>query len=150
MPKDLIFPHLNLANYMYMLFYFSDPFLLDFEDAILSELEHKSNYLKFSKTTLSPEIKRNVKWKVISASLWTRITQYLHSKISLLVFYDCQNPSACFTEPCVQVQMIFCAKNKSEAYVGFLPESCELVAAVRSIGYELGFIEMENSRIVFP
>lgn len=50
----------------------------------------------------------------------------------------------------MQVQMVFCAKNKSQAFVGFLPNQSEIIPAVRSISYELGFIEMQNSRIVFP
>ena len=50
----------------------------------------------------------------------------------------------------MQIQIIFCSKSKSEAYVGFVQCECFVLDAVRTIGFEMGFIEMENSRIVFP
>ena len=59
----------NLSN-------FSDTFLFDFEGSIIDELSAKSNYLKFNRILISPEIKKNVGWKLISPKLWKKIAKF--------------------------------------------------------------------------
>jgi|688.fasta_scaffold299897_1 hypothetical protein len=35
----------------------------------------------------------------------------------------------------LQVQIIFCSKIKSDAFVGFLPEKANAMSAIRNIGF---------------
>ena len=86
----------------------------------------------------------------ISPGLWKRVVRKTKPLFDILTFYDEQNPRQCIQGEKVQVQIVFCAKDKSEAFVGFLDSNSNIISAVRSIGFQLGFIEMQNSRIIFP
>lgn len=63
---------------------FSDGFLLEFQDSIVGELEHKSNYLKLNKTVICPQIKKDAAWKFISPQLWRKICSKSKQKFGIL------------------------------------------------------------------
>ena len=59
--------------------------------------------------------------------------------------------SSCVDKPghfeTVLVRIVFCSKNTSEGFVGYLPAEAPFIGVVREIGFELGFIEVAGSRI---
>lgn len=124
--------------------------MLEFEEGIIAELEHKSNYLKFNKTIVCPQTKKNVEWTLVSPAIWKLVSSKSKPRFCLITLYYEHDPTSVLTGNDIQVQIIFCSKAKSDAYVGFLPDNTDAVHAIRTIGYELGFVEMNNSRIIFP
>ena len=52
--------------------------------------------------------------------------------------------------PTVQLSIVFCSRATSSLLIGFFPENASLLGVIRETGFELGFIEMQNSRINFP
>ena len=48
-----------------------------------------------------------------------------------------------------QIRIIFCSKSRSDAFVGFLPKKANLALALREVGFEMGFIEVQRSKVAF-
>lgn len=48
-----------------------------------------------------------------------------------------------------QVRIIFCSKKRSDAFVGFLPKKASLALCLREVGFEMGFIEVVRSKVIF-
>lgn len=125
--------------------------MVEFESDIREQLEQKSNYLSISRTWLSPEPSSLHKWRAIHPHAWQLLNKGLRVGYPVVTLHEqCGTPEPGSAMSTLQIQMIFCCKDRSEAFVGFLPGGCPTLAAVRAIGYEMGFFETDTSRITYP
>jgi len=49
----------------------------------------------------------------------------------------------------LQLQIIYCSKGRSDAFVGYMPLGANLMDIVREVGYEMGYVEVTKSKITF-
>lgn len=112
--------------------------MLDFQDHIAEELEAKCNYLRFSQVKINLEISKDYEWTAVNPDLWKIINFAPKFKHGILTYLP--QDTTIDVKRTKQVQIIFCSKMRSDAFVGYLPEDANLIALVREVGFEMGFV----------
>lgn len=49
--------------------------------------------------------------------------------------YFASRDQALVTENLKQVQIVFCSKNRSDAFIGYMPQNVSMIGIVREIGF---------------
>ena len=76
----------------------------------------------------------------MSPSFWNRIQE--KSGLSSLITITDKIDSMCLSGELVRISVAFCCKDKSDAFIGFLPPETRVTEALRLIGSKMDYIEI--------
>lgn len=123
----------------------SDPFLIHYHGDLLRQLEHHCNYLTVHSLRLNPEVSRDIEWTVVHPSAWEAVKAAETAGRAVWTFVG----EGCELADTLQLQVVFCARTRTEAFVGNLPRAANLLAVVREVGREMGFSEQPSSKVTY-
>ena len=102
---------------------------MEYKEHLQEEIELKSNHLKLSRLRINLEIQKNLNWTPINPALWKIINKKNKDSNGVMTIVEKVKKQDFLNLK--QVQIIYCSKNKSEGFVGFLPKNANLALSVR-------------------
>ena len=86
-------------------------------------------YFLMQAIRISPEIKNNISWTPVQPLLWKHINKKLKESHPVMTYLS-QHILLDITST-IQIQLIFCSKTRSDAFIGYFPKTTNLIAVIR-------------------